>query len=224
MLSDPAVTSLRVYGDTPISDMTGGVLENIKSVEIIALAAADSIADGFIKGWSNVSAVTIPSTVKRIGAGAFDGTAWLEDRISQATTGYVLAANPGILIKYVGSSASVTLPGYFKGIAADAFAGNGNITAVDLSGTGVTEIPGGAFKNCTSLTEVRLPAGIVSIGAGAFDNTAEGFAVAFTATDPSSLTVASGVFDSVSEIRVPAEATEKYRELLPENLDKIVGV
>lgn len=224
MLSDPLITSLTVYGDTPISDMTGRVLDNVTSVQIFALKEADSIADGFIKGWSNVSAVTIPSTVKRIGAGAFDGTAWLEARISQATTGYVLASDPGILIKYVGSSASVTLPGYFKGIAADAFAGNGNITAVDLSGTGVTEIPGGAFKDCTSLTEVRLPAGIVSIGAGAFDNTAEGFAVTFTATDPSSLTVASGVFDSVSEIRVPAEATEKYRELLPENLDKIVGV
>ena len=224
MLSDPLITSLTVYGDTPISDMTGRVLDNVTSVQIIALAEADVIADGFIKGWSNVSAVTIPSTVKRIGAGAFDGTAWLEAEISQATTGYVLASAPSILIRYVGSSASVTLPGYFKGIASDAFAGNGNITAVNLSGTSLTEIPGGAFKDCVSLTEVSLPASVVSIGAGAFENTAEGFALRFSATDPSSITVESGVFDSVSEIRVPAEAIEKYRELWPESLDKIVGV
>lgn len=224
MLSDPAITSLTVYGDTPVSDMTGGVLENITSVQIIALTEADSIADGFIKGWSNVSAVTIPSTVKRIGAGAFEGTAWLEDRIQTATTGYVLATAPSILIRYVGENTSVALPGYFKGIAADAFAGNERITSVDLSGTAVTEIPKAAFANCVSLTEVILPASVVSIGAGAFDNTAEGFAVRFTATDPSSLTVASGVFDAVSEIRVPAAAMEKYRELLPEYLDKIVEV
>ena len=55
-----------------------------------------------------------------------------------------------------------------RAVAADVFAGNKNIKSVFLPES-VTEIPAGAFKNCTAL-EAVFAEGIKSIGTAAFQN------------------------------------------------------
>ena len=226
LLSDPGITALTVYGNVALSSLIGGgTLDNITSVSIYELDDADSITDEFLYGWESVTSVNIPNKVKRIGARAFDGTAWMNGRITSATDDYIVAANPGILLKYLGSGSEIVeLSENIKGIAADAFAGNEVIVSVNMQGTELSEIPAGAFAGCSALTGIILPATVIVIGAGAFDGVGEGFALTFTGSDPGAVSVADGVFDAVDEIRVPAAYIEKYRYAWSEVLDKIVGI
>lgn len=86
----------------------------------------------------------------------------------------------GVVTGYTGTGSIVIIPSYYRmdnldggtytsikvtGIAPDLFAGK-EVTAVLLSSF-ITEIPNGAFKNCTALTEIVAP-GVTSIGAEAF--------------------------------------------------------
>lgn len=75
----------------------------------------------------------------------------------------------GILVKYVGTASTVSIPSEIKKIGAEAFAGNTNITSVSI-GKNVKEIEYGAFRDCTSLTTVALPDSLETIGNGAFSN------------------------------------------------------
>ena len=98
------------------------------------------------------------------------------------TNGITVDKNTGIVNGYTGTDTAVIIPKYIsynnedktyssievKGIASDVFAGNKNIKAVFLPES-VTEIPAGAFKNCTSL-EAVFAENIKSIGTAAFQN------------------------------------------------------
>ena len=46
-----------------------------------------------------------------------------------------------------------------------------SLTTIDLSATQVTSLPNNLFQGCTNLSNVKLPAGLTSIGESAFQNT-----------------------------------------------------
>ena len=46
-----------------------------------------------------------------------------------------------------------------------------SLTTIDLSATQLTQLPNGLFQGCTSLSNVKLPSGLTSIGETAFQNT-----------------------------------------------------
>ena len=73
----------------------------------------------------------------------------------------------GVLTKYTGSDAVVTVPDGVTAIGKEAFYAKSAITEIHLP-TGITSIGDSAFQNCTGLTELQLPTGITSIGANAF--------------------------------------------------------
>ena len=73
----------------------------------------------------------------------------------------------GVLTKYTGSDAVVTVPDGVTAIGKEAFYAKSAITEIHLP-TGITSIGDSAFQSCTGLTELQLPAGITSIGANAF--------------------------------------------------------
>ena len=73
----------------------------------------------------------------------------------------------GVLTKYTGSDAVVTVPDGVTAIGKEAFYAKSAITEIHLP-TGITSIGDSAFQNCTDLTELQLPTGITSIGANAF--------------------------------------------------------
>lgn len=75
----------------------------------------------------------------------------------------------GILVKYIGTASTVSIPSDVKIIGAEAFAGNTGITSVAI-GKNVEEIEYGAFRDCSSLTTVSLPETLKTIGNGAFSN------------------------------------------------------
>ena len=73
----------------------------------------------------------------------------------------------GVLTKYTGSDAVVTVPDGVTAIGKEAFYAKSAITEIHLP-TGITSIGDSAFQNCTGLTELQLPTGITSIGDSAF--------------------------------------------------------
>ena len=73
----------------------------------------------------------------------------------------------GVLTKYTGSDAVVTVPDGVTAIGKEAFYAKSAITEIHLP-TGITSIGDSAFQSCTGLTELQLPTGITSIGDSAF--------------------------------------------------------
>ena len=102
--------------------------------------------------------------------------------LTTKTKGITVDKETGVINSYTGTDTGVIIPKYISydnkdgtftsvkvtGISADAFAGNKDIVAVYLPDS-VTEIPAGAFKDCTSLKKV-VGKNIKSIGTKAFQN------------------------------------------------------
>ena len=90
---------------------------------------------------TELTSVTIPSSVTLIGNRAFYGCS--------------------------GLTGSLTIPNSVTSIDEYAFSGDTSITSVTI-GTSVTSIGGQAFENCHSLTSLTIPASVTSIGDDAF--------------------------------------------------------
>ena len=97
--------------------------------------------------------ITIPANVTRIGSRAFDKCSMSEIYVSPENPYY--ASESGIL--------------YSKNMTKLIFCPQEKSGAIELSGK-VTSIGDEAFLDCTYLTSITMPEGLVSIGAGAFTN------------------------------------------------------
>ncbi|MDE6773714.1 MAG: leucine-rich repeat domain-containing protein, partial [Treponemataceae bacterium] len=73
----------------------------------------------------------------------------------------------GVLVKYTGSAADVTIPNGVTAIGVGAFAGCAGITHVTIPND-VTNIGADAFKDCASLAGVTIPDSVTGIGENAF--------------------------------------------------------
>ena len=73
----------------------------------------------------------------------------------------------GVLKKYTGSDADVTIPDSVTEIGGDAFCGCSSLTSVTISDS-VTEIGDWAFYGCTGLTSITIPDSVTIIGDRAF--------------------------------------------------------
>ena len=109
--------------------------------------------------------VTIPTTVKVIGAVAF----------RSCTSLTAVTFDPGSALATIGDGAfsstsltSVTIPEGVTSIGGGAFSGT-SLTSVTIP-EGVTSIGGGAFSG-TSLTSIAIPATVTAIGGGPFSST-----------------------------------------------------
>lgn len=108
--------------------------------------------------------VTIPSTVTKIDAYAFDKTPWIQD--VSAASPYKIAGD-GILIAYGGTDSVVNIPDGVKQIGSMAFRDHMGITAVNIPSS-VQVIGEGAFMGCKNLKTVNGGTGLVRIEDRAF--------------------------------------------------------
>ena len=75
----------------------------------------------------------------------------------------------GVLIKYTGASAYVTIPRAVKEIGPDAFHLNRNIREVTIS-DGVQKIGSWTFGGCVNLAKINIPESVTEIGIASFVN------------------------------------------------------
>ena len=159
-------SSIRIASDvTEISPYAFQGNTTMASLEFDSGSLVTSIPDYAFSGCSSLARVTLPSSIKYIGTGAFDGTPWLNNQSEE-----FVVVN-GKLVDYNGVGGVVVLPSNVNSIDANVFSGNLNVTGIDISATSITEIPVGAFKNMTSLVDVVFNTSIIAIGEGAFEGT-----------------------------------------------------
>ena len=126
-------------------------------------------SNGTLIKWDNEAIpqdgiVKIPSVVKTIGVGAFQGCSKLKQ---------VVFHNKVRSIEKEAFSGctelnSVNLPNSVRRIGASMFRGCTNLKEVTLPSGTLTEIPDALFSGCSSLSKVNLPKGLKSIGNSAF--------------------------------------------------------
>lgn len=131
---------------------------------IIITDGTIGIADCAFSGSTNLSSITIPTSVEYIGISAFSSTAWennLPDGLNYAGS---------VAYKYNGDmpeNTSITLKEGTTQIAASAFYGCSGLTSINIPNS-VTNIGINAFSGCTGLTSIEIPNSVTSIGGYAF--------------------------------------------------------
>ncbi|MBR3021155.1 MAG: leucine-rich repeat domain-containing protein [Bacteroidaceae bacterium] len=120
------------------------------------------IEDGAFGG-SDVTSVTIPSSVTSIGQSAF----FYCSNLTSVTIPNSVTSIGGSVFQGCGSLTSVTIPNSVASIGDNAFAGCSRLTSITIPNS-VTSIGGYAFNNCYSLTSVTIPNSVTNIGGSAF--------------------------------------------------------
>ncbi len=190
--------------------------DNLKSIDMSkinvtrlgVLGDAGVEVAGLFEDCTSLSKVKLPKKLEEIGIGMF----W----------------NCGITsIGPVGSGASIEMPNTIKTIFVASFAHCANLRTVDLSETNLESLTGilatmqgtnyyeyyGAFRNCTSLEEVKLPNTLKIFG----DSTFNGCKALAKVDIPASVErLGKGVLvdTAVTKINIPASVKEIGPELL----------
>jgi hypothetical protein len=157
------------------------------------------------------------------GSGGQGGTSRTEDSgqavvvdAAAADFGYVLnGTKDGIrIVYYTGSSDTIVIPDTIENypvveLRSDVFQKNTTLKSISLPDT-ITEIPAEAFNGCSSLTDIKWPASLDTIGSSAFRSTA------FAALEfpPNLTTIGTNAFRDCSKLK---------NVTLPESLNTIRG-
>lgn len=123
------------------------------------------IGDKAFYNCTSLKALGGASDVTSVGAFALEGTPYFDSLKNDYVT------LNGVLIKYNGTSSTVSIPADVKSIAPYVFYNNTNITTLAFN-SNTYDIGEGAFYGCTALKFVTIPKSVISIGANAFKNTA----------------------------------------------------
>lgn len=114
---------------------------------------------------TSLTNVVFKGLLDNIESDAFSGSAW----ITSSDAEFVMLGGT-TLLKYNGTSQSVTVPDGVKSIAANAFAYNTTVKEIILPSS-LSKIGDNAFVHCYSLERITIPPTVSHIGAGAFDDT-----------------------------------------------------
>lgn len=112
----------------------------------------------------DLESVTMPGTIRNVEPKAFAHTALVENFKGSGTDFLVVG---DVLLAYNGNDSQVFVPGGIRVIAAEVFAGHGEIQSVRLPDS-VAVVGEAAFEGCTGLTQVNLGAGVEQIKDRAF--------------------------------------------------------
>ena len=136
--------------------------------QIFVPEGVENICYGAFYHCDSLTALNLPDTVMNVEPKAFAYTAWVQNFMDHSTslTGDFLISG-GVLVAYRGTGSSVSIPEGVRVIAAEAFKGHEEITAVTMPES-LTVIGEGAFEDCTGLKEILLNRGLLQIKDRAF--------------------------------------------------------
>ncbi len=146
---------------TSIGDYAFSQRTNLTSVTIPT--SVITIGASAFKACTGLTNVTIPTSVTSIGMGAFSGCTSLT-RVSIPNS--VTSIDFGTF-KDCTSLTNVTIPNSVTSIGIYAFSSCSSLINVTI-GNSVTNIDGFAFRNCTSLASVTIPNSVTTIGDSTF--------------------------------------------------------
>lgn len=177
----------------PVAYIEQEAFMNSTLTGIVLPETLESIADKAFYGCEQLSALTIPKSVKTVGLDSFliekNKVSSFIPWVYNAETDYVVVGD-GILIAYIGPSpvemeipkevkhisrfyfrgdsiSKLVLPGSLRSIGKRAFENFTNIQSVKLPSS-LTTIDERAFYNCRSMTDLDIPKAVKSIGKEAF--------------------------------------------------------
>ena len=161
-----------------------------------------SIGGGAFSG-SGLTSITIPNSVTNIGGGAFGGCASLtaitvdtNNPVYSSVDGVLFDKNQTTLIQYPNAKVgSYALPNSVTDIGGGAFQSCGSLTNVTM-GTNITSIGGGAFSG-SGLTSITIPNSVTNIGGGAFGGCASLTAITVDTNNPVYSSVDGVLFDKI---------------------------
>lgn len=133
-----------------------------KAVEIVIEEGVTNIGENSFYHCLNVSKITIPSTIKTIGNGAFVGSSIKEIDIRNE-----LSEISDSMFKDCSKLLRITIPDSVTNIGSFAFSGCTNLTSITIP-DGVTNIGCDAFYKCTSLANITIPDSVTRIGSYSF--------------------------------------------------------
>ncbi len=179
-------SSAILVGITDGVDLSGAVIIDNK----FSGAKVTGIAAGVFAGQTEITSITLPSTISEIGDGAFDGCIGLTEVVlpsSVKTIGAyafrnckaVTTVTIGDAVRTIGDHAfdgcakldGVVIPKTTTAIGAYAFNACTSLKNLTLN-TGLKTIGIRAFSDCTALANIVLPTGLTRIGKSAFAGTA----------------------------------------------------
>lgn len=180
---NPDLHILRYNAAVPLSELLQNNLSS-KLTRIEAEEGVTEIVDNWLAGASYVSEIEIPSSVVTFGINAFEDTAWY-----QRQSGNIIFN--GYLYRYKGTpQATHSIPKSVEVVGKQALSDQRSIAKIVFEpGSAAYAIEANAFKDCTGLTSIDLPASMIRIDSTAFDGTK------IVAVD--NMLIASGVYETL---------------------------
>lgn len=135
-----------------------------------------TIANNAFADCSNLTSVSIPSTITSIGSGAFEGCSSLNNIVVDSNNpNYDSREGCNAIIETASNSLisgckNTVIPSSVTSIASKAFSGCVDLSSINIP-SNVTSIGESAFKGCTALTSASLPSSLTSIAKEAFKGT-----------------------------------------------------
>lgn len=132
-----------------------------------------AIAEDAFANCTNLTAVSIPSTITSIGSGAFAGCSSLNNIVVDANNAkYDSRDNCNAIIETASNSLisgckNTVIPSSVTSIGSKAFSGCGDLSSITIP-SGVATIGSGAFSGCAGLSSITIPSGVTEINASTF--------------------------------------------------------
>ncbi len=167
-------------GSVTLSELVGqtGGINTLVGVKIVD--GVKETVDELLKDWTNISKVTFPQSIEKVGILSLEDTAWYKDYTSQTYGNDFVVVGGSLLYKYKGSTNPIVIPNEVEIINTGAFSNySGGVWSSSLyvkqirfeSGSKAHTILDYAFSGCAQLGSILLPTSMSNIAPNAFDGT-----------------------------------------------------
>jgi hypothetical protein len=164
-----------------------------------------TIGNNVFDSCTNLSSITIPSSVTSIGDNAFNSCSSLTSIVIPSGVISIGSAT----FRNCSSLTSIDIPDSVTSLGQQIFLNCSSLTSCTI-GNGVTNISNFAFQGCSSLTSINIPSGVTNIG-NAFNGCTGLTSVTVKAATPPTLDGIAFNNTNNCPIYVPSESVETYK-------------